>query len=382
MFGKGIKLFKVLGFEVRVDASWLLLAVLIILSLTSGYFPFHYKDLSTTSYVVMGIIGAIGLFASIIIHELCHSLVARRLGIPMKGITLFMFGGVAQMSDESRTPKAEFSMAIAGPIASIVLAGVFFAMHAAARAAGAAVTVTAVLGYLALINLILAFFNLLPAFPLDGGRVLRAALWRWKGNLRWATSITSQIGAGFGLVLMVLAGWQLLVGHIVQAVWWFLIGMFVRSAALGSYRQTLIRESLKGQTVRRYMTADPVSVPSDVTVEGLVEDYIYKHHHKLYPVTREGRVVGCVGIDKARETPREEWDERRVGDLADMCTIANTIGPDEEAAEALARMRRNDTGRLLVVDESGDLLGVVTLRDMLEYVSLRMELEEGARLAQ
>jgi len=374
MFGKGVKLFKVLGFEVRIDASWLLLAILIILSLTGGYFPFHYKGLSTTAYVVMGVIAAVGLFASIVFHELCHSLVARRMGLPMKGITLFMFGGVAQMDEESRTPKVEFLMAIAGPVASIGLAGVFYLLYIGLKAAQAATVVTGVLGYLAWINLILACFNLLPAFPLDGGRVLRAGLWAWKKNLRWATRIASDAGSAFGVVLIILGILSLLGGNPVGGLWWALIGMFLRGISHGSYRQVVIRETLSGEPVRRFMREEPVTVPSNITVGELVNDYVYRHHFKMYPVLDGAKLTGCVSTRDIKNVPREEWDDRQVADIASACTDTNTIAPDADATDALETMNKTENSRLMVVDNDR-LLGVVSLKDMLKFLAVKLDLE-------
>jgi Zn-dependent protease/CBS domain-containing protein len=374
MFGKGVRLFNVLGFEVRIDSSWLLLAVLIILSLTSGYFPFHYKGLSSGAYVLMGIIGAIGLFASIIIHELCHSLVARKYGIPMKGITLFMFGGVAQMDEEPRTPKSEFLMAAAGPSASFALAGGFYVLHAGLKAAAAPAPLAGVIGYLAWINMILAFFNLLPAFPLDGGRVLRSALWAWKKNLRWATRIASEIGSGFGIVLIILGILSLLGGNVVGGLWWCLIGMFLRGISQGSYRQVVIRETLAGEPVRRFMREGPVSVPSSLTVGDLVNDYVYRYHFKLFPVVDNGTLAGCVSTREIKHVPRGEWENRKVADIATACSDQNTIAPDADATDALSTMNKTGNSRLMVVEDNR-LLGIVALKDMLKFLAIKVDLE-------
>lgn len=373
MFGKGLKLFKLFGFEVRIDATWLLLAVLIILSLTGGYFPFHYEDLSTTQYLIMGIFGALGLFASIILHELSHSLVGRRFGIPMKGITLFMFGGVAQMDEESRTPKGEFLMAIAGPIASVVVAAVCYGLFVSLKDIAPA-TVTGVLGYLAWINLILAIFNMLPAFPMDGGRILRSALWAWKNNLRWATRVASELGSGFGVVLIVLGIMGLLGGNVVAGLWWCLIGMFLRGISQGSYRQLLVQETLADEPVRRFMHKNPVSVTPSASVDELVNDYIYQHHFKMFPVTENGRVLGCVGTEQVKELSRDEWSAKTVGDIAEPCSEKNTIGPDADAAEALSTMQKTGSSRLLVV-EQGRLEGIIALKDLMKFLSLKLDLE-------
>jgi len=374
MFGKGIRVFKLFGFEVRIDASWLLLAVLVILSLTGGYFPFRYENLGTWQYVIMGIVGSIGLFASIVFHELSHSLVARRFGTPMKGITLFIFGGVAQMEEESRSPKAEFYMAIAGPIPSLVIAGACYALTAAAEAAAAPVLVTGVLRYLAWINMIVAFFNLLPAFPMDGGRVLRAILWGRTKDVRRATRIASKIGGAFGIVLIILGIFSLLAGNLVGGLWWCLIGIFLRSIAQSSYRQVLVRETLMGEPVRRFMKEDPITVSRNVTVKDLVENYMYRHHYQMFPVVTDGELEGCVTTEEVKSVPRSEWDTTRVADLVMDCSECNTIGPQTDATEALAAMSKSGNTRLMVV-ENGKLLGVVVLKDLFSFLAMKLELE-------
>ncbi|MBN1425382.1 site-2 protease family protein [Candidatus Fermentibacteria bacterium] len=375
MFGKRMKLFKLLGFEVGVDQSWLILAVLITWSLATGVFPHYFEGFSTATYIWMAIIGAVGFFASIIFHELCHSLVARRFGLRIKGITLFIFGGVAQMEEEPPSAKAEFMMAIAGPLSSIALGVGFYGISLVAADPASTQPVTAVLAYLAFINLLLAGFNLLPAFPLDGGRVLRSLLWRWKKNLRWATHISSQIGSGFGVVLIVLGLLSVITGNFFGGIWWFVIGMFLRGASQQSYHQLLMRRALEGEAVRRFMSSDPVTVTRGITVEDLVEDYIYKYQYKMYPVVEDGRLVGCVTLNQVKKVPREERASRSVGDIADACTAANTVHPDFDAMKALATMSRTGSSRLMVVD--GDrLVGVVALKDMLKFLSLKIDLEE------
>ena len=351
-----------------------MLAVLIILSLTQGYFPGVYKDLSTTSYAIMGVVGALGLFASIIIHEMSHSLVARAFGIPMKGITLFMFGGVAQMNEESRTPKGEFLMAIAGPAASFVLAGIFYLSFAGLKAAGTPTVLFGILGYLAWINVIVAFFNLLPAFPLDGGRVLRSALWAWKNNLRWATRIASGIGGGFGLLLIVLGILSLFGGAVVGGLWWCLIGMFLRGISHGSYRQVVIRETLAGEPVARFMHDGPVVAPANVSVAELVNDYVYRHHFKMFPVVDGERLAGCVTTRDIKDVPREDWERRTVADICRDCSEQNTIGPRDDATEALSKMNNTGNSRLMVVRD-GELMGIVALKDMLRFLALKLDLE-------
>jgi Zn-dependent protease/predicted transcriptional regulator len=375
MFGRSIKLFKLFGFEVRVDLSWVIIAILIAWSLSIGFFPFHYKNLSAQVYWSMGIIGALGLFLSVIFHEMCHSLVARSYGIPMKGITLFIFGGVAEMGDEPHSPRAEFTMAIAGPLSSIMIAVVAYGIYAFGKARGWVVPVVGVIHYLSTINGLLAAFNLIPAFPLDGGRVLRSALWGLKGNLRWATRVSSWIGETFGILLIVLGVLAVVRGNFIGGMWWFLIGMFLRNAAKMSYRQLTVRRALEGEPIRRFMEPNPITVPPSISVEQLVEDYIYKYHFKMFPVVDSERLMGCVTTKQVREIPREEWSRRTVGGLAAECSMENIIEPGADAIKALSIMSRTGNSRLLVV-EKGRLLGVITLKDLMKFLALKVELED------
>jgi Zn-dependent protease len=375
MFGKRIDLFKLFGFEVRIDLSWVVLAILVAWSLSAGLFPFHYKGLSPQAYWIMGIVGAIGLFLSIIVHEMSHSLVARRFGLPIKGITLFIFGGVAEMQEEPQTPKAELAMAAAGPVSSIILAFIFYVVFRAARAAGWAEAFYGVVQYLAWINGLLALFNLVPAFPLDGGRILRSILWTWKKNLRWATRISSEIGAGFGLLLIILGILQFFSGNFIGGMWWFLIGMFLRNAARMSHRQLLVRKALEGEPVRRFMKEGPVTVPPSATIEELVEDYIYRHQFKMFPVVEgSDRLIGCVTMRQVKEIPREDWTRRKVGEIAFGCSHDNTIDSEADAMDALSQMNRTGASRLMVT-EGDRLVGIISLKDMLRFLELKIELE-------
>lgn len=375
MFGKRITLFKLLGFAVHVDLSWIILALLVTWSLAAGLFPQALPGLSPASYWWMGVAGAAGLFLSIVFHELFHSLVARRFGLPMKGITLFIFGGVAEMDEEPPSPKAEFFMAVVGPLSSVALAAAFSLVAGLAGASGKAVPVAVVLGYLATINLVLAVFNLLPAFPLDGGRMLRSMLWRWKKSLRWATRVASRIGSWFGLAIIFFGIVNVIRGNFIGGIWQFMIGMFLRSAAEMSYQQVVVRRALEGATVAQFMNRDPVTAPSSLTVRELVEGLIYRYHFKMFPVMEGNRLLGCITTRRVKEIPREEWDRRTVGDATVRCSGENTVGPGADALKALSLMNRTGNSRLMVLD--GDrLVGVISLKDIMGYLAVRMDLGE------
>jgi len=376
MFARRITLFKLLGFSVRIDLSWVVIAALVTWSLATRLFPQSQEDLSGAAYWLMGAAGAIGLFGSIVFHEMCHSLVARGYGLSMRGITLFIFGGVAEMDEEPQSAKVEFMMAAAGPISSVLLAGFFLMVYFLGIAARWPVPIVEVIGYLWMINIMLAVFNLVPAFPLDGGRILRAVLWKWKDNIKWATRMATRLGSGFGLALIAYGIYQIILRNdLIGGFWLFLIGMFLRNAASRSYQQLLARQTLHGEPVGRFMQPEPVAVPPSISVEDFVERYVYVYHFKMFPVVDNGRLVGCLSTRDIKDIPREEWPMRSVGDVATRCSAENTISPAADSLEAISKMSRGGASRLMVTD--GDrLVGIVSLKDMLKFLSLKIELED------
>lgn len=376
MFGKRIRIFELFGFTVRIDLSWLIIAVLITWTLAEGVFPNYYEGLSKLTYWIMGFTGAIGLFISIVLHELSHSLVARNFGMPMEGITLFIFGGVAEMEDEPPSPGAEFSMGIAGPLMSIVLGFVFLGIYFYGRNAGFPESVNAVFGYLRWINFVLAGFNLLPAFPLDGGRLFRSILWKVKNNLKWATRIASRIGAGFGFLLIFLGVFFIIRGAFIGGIWWILIGLFMRNASRTSYRRLLMRDELEGERVARFMKEEPVTVKSSLNLHEVVENYIYKFHYKMYPVVDNEEVKGCITTREIKNVPREKWEDTEVREVMSGCSEENTISPNADAMDALTRMNKTKNSRLMVV-KNRKLEGIITLKDLLEFFSIKMDLGSG-----
>ncbi len=374
MFGKRIHLFTLLGFKVSIDFTWFILVVIITWSLADGLFPHYFKDFSRATYWWMGAAGALGLFISIVFHEFCHSIVARSYGIPMKGITLFIFGGVAEMNDEPNSPKSEFLMAIVGPASSVVLGGIFFLLWRAGKSINWSAPVNGVLIYLAFLNVILAVFNMIPAFPLDGGRVLRSILWGVKGNLKWATHIASEFGSIFGIILIVLGVFNFISGNFIGGLWYFLIGIFIRNASQMSYQQMLIRRALSGEHVSRFMKTDPVVVPESISVRELVEDYFYRYHFKMFPVAHDGKLEGCVSTKEIKEMPRDEWDDHRVEEIITPCSDINTISPETDAMKAISLMNSSNNSRLMVV-EGDKLEGIITLKDMLQFLAMKVDLE-------
>ncbi len=373
LFGRGLFLFRLFGIDVKLDPSWFIIAILVTWTLAANVFPPMLPDAGAGIHWAMGVVGALGLFASILAHEFGHAIVAQRRGLPMRGITLFIFGGVAEMTREPDSATDEFLVAIAGPLVSVAV-GLACLAAAVMPIPGA---MDAVVWYLGWINLMLVLFNMIPAFPLDGGRVLRSALWAWRGDLRWATSIASQIGGGFGLVLILLGVFALFSGAIIQALWFGLIGLFLRSAARQSYDQILVRETLAGQPVRAFMNSEPRVVPGGTTIDDFVDNYVYRHHYKMFPVIEDDRLRGCVSIERVRDLPRDSWPTHRVNELAEACDGENTIAATADATDALAKMARTGRSRLMVL-EGERLVGVIALKDLVRYIELRRQLEGDA----
>jgi Zn-dependent protease len=378
MFLYRVRLFSLFGFSVHVDASWLLLAVLIAWSLATGVFPRTAPGLPLATYWWMGIAATLGLLFSIVFHEMSHSLVARRFNLPIRGITLFIFGGVAEMESEPTSARAEFLMALAGPVASVVLGFLLFLSFNLVASADGPPAIAGVLWYLGYLNWVLAVFNLVPAFPLDGGRMLRAGLWGWRGDPIWATKTAARAGNAFGILLIVLGLLSAVRGNFVGGLWLFLIGMFLRGAADAAYRQTVARQILGGQPVSRLMNQQPITVTPDVSIRSLVEDFVYRYHHKTFPVVRGGRLVGCVSTTQLGPIDRSQWDQRNVADAMERCSAENMVGPDTDALEAMSKMQRTGRSRLLVVRD-GELVGILSLRDLLDFLALKLELEGSRR---
>ncbi len=376
IFTHRIRLFSLFGFDVWIDASWLLLAALISWTLAEAVFPETTPNLATATYWWMAGAATIGLLFSIVFHETAHSLVARRYGLPIRGITLFVFGGVADMEREPPSPKSELLMAAAGPLASFLLGAAFLVLLTLAKTWNAPDAIQGTLWYLGYINLMLALFNLVPAFPLDGGRVLRAALWSWRNDLAWATRIATNAGNLFGIGLIVYGVVNVMTGNFIGGMWLFLIGLSLRGAAAASYQEVIARTALEGVPVLRVMNREPIAVAPDLPVAAFIEDYVYRRHHRSFPVARRGLLVGCVGTEQAAKLDRAAWPSTPVERIMAPCDADDVVSPETDALAALAQMRRGGRSRLWVVKE-GRLVGVLSLHDMLELLAAKLELESG-----
>jgi Zn-dependent protease len=372
MFPARIRLFSLMGFRISIDISWFLLAFYLVLTLSTHVFPDEIPHQGMPAYLVMGIIGAFGLFASIILHELAHAVMARGFGLPIGGITLFIFGGVAELRQEPATPRSEFWVAIIGPVASIAISGICYVGYLGANSVSWEMG-SVVLKFLALTNTVLALFNLVPAFPLDGGRVLRSILWWRMGNLRRATRIASMFGTGFGGLLVVLGGAQIVAGETLAGTWQILIGLFLAAAASQSRNQTATTLSLRGALVADLMDRAPLSVPPGITVEELVRDYLYKLNRKFVVVAEDGQAIGFVGPEQLRKTPQALWHDTYARAIASNFTHDTVVAPSAPAVEALRKLQSNGLGHLAVL-EGSKLAGTVSEANFVNFLSVREEL--------
>ena len=357
---------RLFGIPLEVNPTWLIIFVLVAATLSFTYYPGEFPGRSPWVNALSGVITALLFFASIIVHELSHSLVARTGGIKVEKVTLFVFGGVAQMEEEPESPGREFAMAIAGPLASLFLAALFFVAYVGMSAAGITDVVWAPFQYLAFINFWVALFNMLPGFPLDGGRVLRAALWRLAGDQLKATLWASRSGQFIGYTMVALAVLGVLGGSL-DFIWFGLIGWFIAMIAEASYRQQLVKATLQGVHVSSIMSPDPVVAPGAISLEQLVEEYFLAGRHSRYPVESAGSIIGLISLSDVKRVPRDEWATTYVAEVADKDLSRLLVDAGEPAESVFPRLASSEPGALLVTEE-GRLVGVVTRADLVSRV--------------
>jgi Zn-dependent protease len=359
------------GVEIRINWSWLVVFVLIVWSLAASVFPSQNPELSDGVHLAMGIVAALLFFASVLLHELGHAWQARRDGLEIDGITLWLFGGVAQFKGAFPNPGAEFRIAIAGPLVTLVL-GVGFVLLALAPLPSAVDGVAAWLGY---INLFLLVFNLIPALPLDGGRVLRAALWRARGELGWATRVAADIGRGFGYLFIALGVLMFIVEGSFSGAWLAFIGWFLLQAATAEARYVATEQALAGLKARDLMVRKPVTVDPDLTVGRFMDEIASSRRFTTYPVVdRSGRAIGLLAFSSVAAVPRSEWDARRVRESMIPLEQVPLLAEGTRAVDALAELSsRPGADRGLVVD-NGHLEGLLSITDLARALEARRPL--------
>jgi Zn-dependent protease/predicted transcriptional regulator len=370
---KAIGLFKVAGVQVDIDYSWLLIFALVLWSLSAGYFPELYPGHRTLSYWTVGLVATLLFFASVLTHELCHAVMGNRLGENIDRITLFIFGGMAHLSGEPRSANDELKIAAVGPLSSLVLAFAFWVVASALAVEPESSLWKAVFRYLAFINLALALFNLLPGFPLDGGRLLRALLWKRSGDLQRATARAADWGNSIAWGLIGLGALEIFGGVLVGGLWLIFIGLFLRAAAASGYQGTIIEQALQRIRVGDIMTREPVTVTAELPVAEAVEQYFLRFGHGGFPVVADGRAVGVLSLSDVRWCAPEERAQKRVGDVMRPFDPSIEIAPQASAIDALHKMNDANSGRLLVIDQ-GRLVGLITRTGVTRFVQIKTQL--------
>lgn len=365
---------EVKGIKIEINISWLIIFGLVTFMLATNFFPLNYPAWDPLLSWLLGALVAIFMFVSVLLHELSHSIVAIKNGIDVKKITLFIFGGVAQIEKEPDEPLKELKIAIAGPAMSIFLSVSFSLLASGAASLGASEYITVPLNYLGAVNMVLALFNMVPAFPLDGGRVLRALIWYFKGDIRFATKISSSIGGFFGYFLIFTGIFQALGGQFVGGLWFVFIGWFINQASQISYQQTLVTDIFKKIKVKEFMTKDVVVIDYHKTIKDMVDDYLYNYKYKSFPVRRIDEIVGVVGINEIKNMPNHLWDEKLVVEIMRPLTEDMVVSPDSNVTDSLKSLAKNGLGRVLVMEED-EIVGIISNTDVLNYIRINSELE-------
>ncbi len=338
-----------------------------------GYFPQMGPDYRPLTQWTMAFVTAFILFTSILMHELAHSYVAQRQGIRIKSITLFVFGGIAHMIGESRSPRGEMKIAAAGPVLSLLISGTFWGINYFSKMWMNASSVPTISYFLTITNLFLALFNLIPGFPLDGGRILRAIIWERTGNLSKATLITSRIGKGFALFLIISGFWDIFQGTFINGLWLIFIGIFLQQAAEEGYRQTLLHRTLSSVKVRDVMTAPAIVVDGDITLDRIVNDFFFHYRFNSFPVVSHNTLVGIISIHDIKEVKKEMWPYTLVKDIMCPDLSAFAISPESGVLEALERMVESQHGRLVVMKDE-KVMGIISQRNIMQMLKLKTDL--------
>jgi Zn-dependent protease len=362
---------RVFGIEIQLDYSWFIIFILITWSLAVGYFPQGYPDWTPGLYWGVALITSLLFFASVLAHELAHSLVARRHGTPVRSIRLFIFGGVSQITEEPKSARDELRFTIVGPLTSLILGLLFGALWWLSR--GSNHPFTALAQWLGYVNLMLAGFNLIPGFPLDGGRVLRSIVWAVTKDVRKATRLAATSGRIVAF-LFILAGVMLIFrGYWINGLWLAFIGWFLENAAAQSWRQFTLHELLQGHRVREALTTDWPQVRPELSVKELVEEHVLTSLRRCLPVIEDGRLKGVVTIHSLQGVPREEWATTRVNQVMIPLERVKTVAPDVELLAALQLMTQEDLNQLPVV-ENGSLVGMLARDRILAFIRTHAEL--------
>lgn len=371
MFSTGaLRIAKIFGINIEIDYSWIIIFILVVWSLSAGFYPLNFPELPRSADIALGVVTAIVFFASVIFHELAHSLVAKKNGLKIHKITLFMFGGASQIADEPQTAPIEFKMAIAGPLSSLFLAAAFYLI--VFLFPQMPLIYQAPLRFLSQVNFILAVFNLIPGYPLDGGRVFRSIIWYFNKDFYKSTRYAVTGGRIVALGLIVWGFFSIFYTANFGGLWFVLIGFFLNQAAVSSLEQTRLKLTLEEVDVKDLMEK-PISVPWNKTLSEALAEYFQKERLSSFPVTRGDKVIGTVNPKVLNETPREKWPEVKVSQVMKAVEASDVVTAEDKAFRALMVMDNKKVSKVPVIDKLQRLVGIITENDLNYYLSLNLK---------
>jgi Zn-dependent protease/CBS domain-containing protein len=363
-----LRIGKIAGIDIYIHVSWIIILVLLTVSLAIGWFPQLYPGQSTATYWIVSLIAALLLFVSVLLHELAHSLVARRRGLPVKNITLFIFGGVSNIEQEPQDPGIEFQVAVVGPITSLLIGAVCFLLQLPLR--GTNSPLEEILYYLAVTNILLGLFNLIPAFPLDGGRVLRSIIWKITGSMRQATRAASITGQVIAYLFILLGIWLFFTGSILDGIWLGFIGWFLLSSAQSANSQVMLASVFNSVTVGSVMNPKPTAVPADISLQQLVDAYFLPGGLRYALVMQADQLVGLITLSDIRHIPREQWGQVPVSTAMIPLSRLHLVSPQQTLSDVLPLMAGRDVNQLPVV-QNGTPVGIVSRDAIVQYLEVR-----------
>ena len=363
-----LRLRRIAGIDIYINFSWLVILVFLTWSLATGWFSQLYPGWSTATYWIVSLIAALLLFVSVLLHELAHSLVARARGLPVKNITLFIFGGISNLEQEPASPGVEFQMAIVGPLVSLLIGGLSLLLFAVLR--GNSPQLEAILGYLGITNLLLGVFNLIPGFPLDGGRVLRSIIWKATGSLLRATRIASAVGQIIAYLFIFWGIWQFFTGNILDGIWIGFVGWFLLTAAQSTNSHVMLQSMFRGVTVGQVMNRTPTTVPANISLQRLVDEYLLPFGLRTAFVIQGDQLAGLITLGDIRHVPREEWGQTPVGHIMIPLERLHAVSPQQNLNDVLPLMANRDINQVPVV-QNGMLVGVLTRDAIIRTLEVR-----------
>jgi Zn-dependent protease len=375
-----LRIGKIFGIDIYIHISWVIILVLLTWTLAVGWFPVFNHGFSAITYWILGFIAAVLLFVSVLLHELAHSVVARARGLPVKNITLFIFGGVSNIEKEPGSPGIEFQVAVVGPLTSLLIGALalalFYLLGQNTTALGA------ILWYLGYANILLGIFNLIPGFPLDGGRVLRSIVWKINGNLRRATRIVTVVGQIIAYFFILVGIWLFFAGYFIDGLWFGFIGWFLLSSAQSANSEVMLQSVFRGVTVGEVMNTAPTTVPANISLQRLVDEYFLPLGLRSAFVIQGDRLAGMITLSDIRHVPREEWGQTPVGHVMIPRDRLHIVSPQQNLNDVLPLMAGRDVNQLPVVQDER-LVGVLSRDAIVRYLEIRrsLGLEDGKKAA-